>query len=83
MKNETEKVSLGIQRIRTVKTTKKFIQDQLAMLDRGFIATPEKFEHLEAFAKSNQGNSDFLLMQMAMQYGMKLALDLVATELEK
>ena len=59
------------------------IQEQLALLDRSFIATPEKFEHLEAFAKSNHGNSDILLMQMAMQYGMKLALDLVATELEK
>jgi len=64
-----------------MKNINEIIQDQLATLDRGFIATPENFETLEAFAKANHGSNDFLLTHMAMQYGMKLALEFLATEL--
>lgn len=63
------------QAIRTV------IQDQLAKLDRGIVATPASFEQLQAFAKANNGSSDFLLTQMAMQYGMKAALEFLQQEL--
>ena len=57
------------------------IQEQLAVLDRGFIATPASPEHLEAFARSNHGNSDMLLMQMSIQYGMRLAFEYLQREL--
>ena len=65
-----------------MKNINEIIQDQLAKLERGFIATPENFETLEAFATANHGSNDFLLVHMAMRYGMKLALEFLATELE-
>ena len=42
-------------------------------LDRGIIATPTD-EYLNDFTKANNGSNDFLLMQMAKNYGYKLAL---------
>ena len=60
---------------------KEFIKSELAMLDRGIVATPHTREDLESFAKANQGSSDILLMQMAIQYGYKLALENLETEL--
>lgn len=52
----------------------KFISTQQEMLDRGIVATPTE-DYLEAFAKSNNGVNDFLLMQLAKNYGYQLALD--------
>ena len=57
-----------------MKTIQKFIQTQQKMLDRGIVATPTE-ETLDAFAQSNNGVNDFLLMQMAKNYGYQLALD--------
>ena len=54
---------------------KDYIKSELAMLDRGIVATPHTREDLESFAKSNNGCYDILLMQMAMNYGYKLALE--------
>jgi hypothetical protein len=65
-----------------MKNINEIIQDQLAKLDRGIVATPKSQDDLLAFAKANQGSNDFLLTHMAMQYGMKLALEFLATELE-
>ena len=56
-----------------MKNINEIIQDQLATLDRGFIATPESADELEAFARANGGSMDIILMQMAVQYGAKLA----------
>jgi len=61
---------------------KNYIKAELALLDRSIVATPHTREELESFAKANQGSSDILLMQMAMQYGYKLALENLETELE-
>ena len=61
---------------------KNYIKLELALLDRSIVATPHTKEELESFAKANQGSSDILLMQMAMQYGYKLALENLETELE-
>ena len=61
---------------------KNYIKSELALLDRSIVATPHTREELESFAKANQGSSDILLMQMAMQYGYKLALENLETELE-
>ena len=60
---------------------KDYIKSELALLDRSIVATPHTKEDLESFAKANQGSSDILLMQMAMQYGYKLALENLETEL--
>ena len=60
---------------------KEFIIQELATLDRGIVATPRTREDLELMAKSNQGSSDMLLMQMAIQYGYKLALENLEIEL--
>ena len=64
-----------------MKNVKEFIKDELEGLEGGFIATPASFEDLESFAKANHGSNDFLLVHMAMRYGMKLALESVAAEI--
>mgnify|MGYP001369524336 FL=1 len=60
---------------------KDYIKSELAMLDRGIVATPRTREDLELMAKTNNGSSDILLMQMAINYGYKLALENLETEL--
>jgi hypothetical protein len=61
----------------------KFFEAQFKMLDRGIVATPNSREDLEAFAKSNQGSMDIVLMQMAINFGYKMALENVQEELQK
>ena len=56
----------------------EFIGTELESLTRSLVATPETRENLDAFAKANNGCSDFLLTQMAVQYGYKIALEAVA-----
>ncbi len=57
-----------------MNTIQKFISTKQKMLDRGIVATPTE-DYLDAFAKANNGANDFLLMQMAKNYGYQLALD--------
>ena len=52
---------------------KKYIDTELNKVERGLIAIPTE-EYLNAFTKANNGSSDYLLMQMAKNYGYKLAL---------
>lgn len=52
-----------------------YIEKELQSLDRGIVATPDTRDHLEAFAKANNGSLDIILMQMAINYGYKLALE--------
>ena len=66
-----------------MKDLQKFFEEQFKMLDRGIVATPNKREDLESFAKANQGSMDILLMQMAMNFGYKIALENVQEELTK
>ena len=61
----------------------KFITGELRSLDRGIVATPNTRQDLEAFAKANNGSMDILLMQMAMNFGYKIALENVQDELLK
>ena len=56
---------------------KEFIATELTQLERGFVATPE-LNYLMAFARANHGSNDMLLMQMAIQYGAKAALENIA-----
>lgn len=52
-----------------------FIKDQYQMLDRGIVATPADRDYLERFAQANGGSADLLLMQLAMNFGYKLAIE--------
>ena len=52
---------------------KEYIDNELSKLDRGIVATPRE-EVLDMFAQANHGTNDFLLMQMAKNYGYQLAL---------
>ena len=52
---------------------KEYIDNELSKLDRGIVATPKE-EVLDMFAQANHGTNDFLLMQMAKNYGYQLAL---------
>ena len=58
----------------------EFFKKQMEMLDRSILAAPDE-KYLEAFAKANGGSNDFLLMQIAKNYGYRLALQVVADEL--
>ena len=62
---------------------KEFVAAELKGLERGFVATPDSREALEAFARANQGSMDIVLMQMAIQFGAKLALENVQEVLSK
>ena len=59
---------------------KEYIDKELRKLDRGLVATPTE-DYLDDFAKCNQGANDFLLMQLAKNYGYKLALLNVENEI--
>ena len=61
----------------------KFFEEQFKMLDRGLVATPNTREDLEQFAKANGGSMDILLMQMAINFGYKIALENVQEQLQK
>ena len=62
---------------------KEFLERELFKMNRGIVATPNSREDLEAFAKANGGSMDIVLMQMAINYGYKIALENVQEELEK
>jgi hypothetical protein len=58
-----------------------YIKDEMNKLDRSIVATPKDRDYLEAFANANNGSNDILLMQMAIQYGYKIALENLQEEL--
>ena len=61
----------------------KYIKTEIAKLDRGIVATPSDRERLELFVKANNGVNDFLIMQMSINYGYKLALENLQIEHEQ
>jgi len=60
----------------------KYINNELDKLERGLVATPTE-EYLNDFLNANNGSNDFLLMQMAKNFGYKLALNNIKHELSK
>ena len=52
---------------------KQYLKNELEKLDKGIVATPTD-EYLNDFTQANNGTNDFLLMQMAKNFGYKLAL---------
>ena len=63
-----------------VSKIQQWLNDQQQMLDRGIVATPTE-KYLERFTAANGGSGDFLLMQLAKNYGYQLALDNLLNEL--
>tara|TARA_B100001769_G_C21595243_1_gene335536 strand:- start:317 stop:517 length:201 start_codon:yes stop_codon:yes gene_type:complete len=60
----------------------KYINNELNRLEKGLVATPTE-KYLNDFLNANNGSNDFLLMQMAKNYGYKLALLNIKDELLK
>ena len=60
----------------------KYINNQLELLERGIVATPT-YEYLNDFTQANNGSNDFLLMQLAKNFGYQLALLSIKDELSK
>lgn len=58
-----------------MKELNDFLENEFKMLDRGIVATPSCRANLEAFAKANGGSMDILLVQMAINFGYKMALE--------
>jgi hypothetical protein len=65
-----------------MKDVKEFVEGMMKNLKRGIVATPETWDQLEAFAKANNGSMDVVLMQMAIQYGMKMAFESVHSAID-
>ena len=63
-----------------VSKIQQWLNDRQEMLDRGIVATPTE-KYLERFTAANGGSGDFLLMQLAKNYGYQLALDNLQNEL--
>ncbi len=59
---------------------KEYIDNEISKLDRGIVATPN-YDYLLQFTEANNGSNDYLLMQMAKNYGYKLALLNVENEI--
>lgn len=62
---------------------KKLVDERMSELSRGIVATPESREALDSFAKFNNGSNDFLLVQMAVQFGYKMAMEDVQEKMEE
>ena len=60
-----------------------YIKDEISKLDRGIVATPQNRDYLESFAKANKGCMDIVLMQMAINFGYKMALENLQIELDE
>ena len=60
----------------------KYINNELDKLEKGLVATPTE-KYLNDFLNANNGSNDFLLMQMAKNFGYKLALLNMLDELSK
>ena len=65
-----------------MKELKDYLERELFSMNRGLVATPNSREDLEAFARANGGAMDIVLMQMAINFGYKIALENVQEELE-
>ncbi len=61
---------------------KEYIDKELSKLERGIVATPNQ-DYLLQFTEANKGSNDYLLMQMAKNFGYKVALLNIKDELYK
>jgi len=61
---------------------KEYIDNEISKLDRGIYPPPNE-DYLLQLTEANNGSNDYLLMQMAKNYGYKLALLNVENEIYK
>ena len=59
------------------------IDTELKSMQRGIVATPDTRAQLESFAQANHGSMDIVLMQMAIQFGYKMALQTIQDQISK
>ena len=60
-----------------------FIDTELKSMQRSIVATPDTRAQLESFAQANHGSMDIVLMQMAIQFGYKMALENIQDQLQE
>jgi|TARA_R110001592_G_scaffold20489_3_gene83023 hypothetical protein len=65
-----------------MKIINEIIEKELTTLDRSIVATPKDRTSLDAFSKANQGSSDIVLTQMAVQFGYQEALKFIKNEIK-
>jgi hypothetical protein len=65
-----------------IKNIQNFIADGMDRLQSGIVAVPANRKYLEAFANSNQGSMDMVLMQLSINYGYKIALEDLQDEIK-
>ena len=53
----------------------KYVEEKFKELEQGIVATPKDYQYLESFAMANHGSADIILMQLAINYGYKVALE--------
>jgi len=61
----------------------QIINKELTAFDRSIVATPKDRASLDAFAKANQGSSDIILTQMAVQLGYITAVEYIKEQINK
>ena len=66
-----------------MENLEQLIARRFKELGRSIVATPDSREDLESFAKANGGSMDILLMQMAINYGYKMAMEDVQETMEQ
>jgi len=59
-----------------------YINKELSKMDRLIVATPSSRDNLDAFARANQGSMDVVLTQMAVNWGYKIAMENILTEIQ-
>ena len=62
---------------------KNYLETELKKLDRGIVATPETREDLERYMKASCAEASALPMQLAMNYGYKIAIENVQIDILK
>jgi len=61
----------------------QIINKELTAFDKSIVATPKDRASLDAFAKANQGSSDIILTQMAVQLGYITAVEYIKEQINK
>jgi len=54
---------------------KEFIENELKSMERSIVATPKNRQDLESFAGACGGSGTMVAIQMAIQFGYKMALE--------
>jgi hypothetical protein len=64
-----------------MESLNEFIEKELKSMERSIVATPKNREDLESFASACNGTGTLIAMQMAIQFGYKMALENLKEEI--